>query len=265
MRIFAVSDLHTDFAENRRRLERISSTSYSQDVLVVAGDIADQLRIIDWTLRTLRSRFGAVFYVPGNHELWVRGGECDSIEKFRQVLSLCDEIGIHTRPGRVGKNWIVPLFSWYESDYDQQKEADVSSLDGWADFYFCKWPVGMESVSKYFLDLNESRIKEYDGPVITLSHFLPRRELLPAVENLIFKGLPQVAGALALDRQIRALNAVTHVFGHSHIDFDQVIEGVRYIHHAFDYPREEGWSKEPLTQIWGSVEQAKTDHLREEM
>jgi hypothetical protein len=89
--------------------------------------------------------------------------------------------------------------------------------------------------------------------------------LLPAVENLIFKGLPQVAGALALDRQIRALNAVTHVFGHSHIDFDQVIEGVRYIHHAFDYPREEGWSKEPLTQIWGSVEQAKTDHLREEM
>jgi hypothetical protein len=159
----------------------------------------------------------------------------------------------------------VPLFSWYESDYDQQKEADVSSLEGWADFYFCKWPVGMGSVSKYFLDLNESRIKEYDGPVITLSHFLPRRELLPAVEKLIFKGLPQVAGALALDRQIRALNAVTHVFGHSHIDFDQVIEGVRYIHHAFDYPREKGWSKEPLTQIWGSVEQAKTDHLREEM
>jgi Icc-related predicted phosphoesterase len=265
MRIFAVSDLHTDFAENRRRLERISSTSYSQDVLVVAGDIADQLSIIDWTLRKLRSRFGEVFYVPGNHELWVRGGECDSIEKFRQVLSLCDDIGIHTRPGRAGKNWIVPLFSWYESDYDQQREADVSSLEGWADFYFCKWPVGMGSVSKYFLDLNESRIKEYDGPVITLSHFLPRRELLPAVEKLIFKGLPQVAGALALDRQIRALNAVTHVFGHSHIDFDQVIEGVRYIHHAFGYPREEEWSKVPLTQIWGSMEQAKTDHLREEM
>jgi hypothetical protein len=264
MRIFAVSDLHTDFAENRRRLERISSTSYSQDVLVVAGDIADHLKIIEWTLRKLRSQFGAVFYVPGNHELWVRGGECDSIEKFRQVLRLCDEIGIYTRPGRAGKNWIVPLFSWYESDYDQQKEADVSSLEGWADFYFCKWPVGMGSVSKYFLDLNESRIKEYDGPVITLSHFLPRRELLPAVEKLIFKGLPQVAGALALDRQIRALNAVTHVFGHSHIDFDQVIEGVRYIHHAFDYPREKGWSKEPLTQIWGPVEQAENDHWREE-
>ena len=111
----------------------------------------------------------------------------------------------------------------------------------------------MGSVSKYFLGLNESRIKEYDGPVITLSHFLPRRELLPEVEKLIFKGLPLVAGALALDRQIRALNAVIHVFGHSHIDFDQTIEGVRYVHHAFDYPRGEGWSKEPLKQIWESV------------
>jgi calcineurin-like phosphoesterase family protein len=253
MRVFAVSDLHTDFAENRRRLQQISSTSYSRDALVVAGDIADDLRIIDWTLRKLRSQFNKVFYVPGNHELWVRDGEYDSIEKFRQVLHLCDDIGIYTRPGRAGKTWIVPLFSWYESDYDRQGEADVSSLEGWADFYFCKWPVGMGSVSEYFLSLNESRIKEYDGPVITLSHFLPRRELLPAVERLSFKGLPLVAGTLALDRQVRTLNAVTHVFGHSHIDFDQVIEEVRYIHHAFDYPRGEGWPKEPLKQILESV------------
>jgi Icc-related predicted phosphoesterase len=47
MRIFAVSDLHADFAENRRRLQQISLTSYLRDVLVVAGDIADDLRIID--------------------------------------------------------------------------------------------------------------------------------------------------------------------------------------------------------------------------
>jgi len=62
-----------------------------------------------------------------------------------------------------------------------------------------------------------------------------------------------VAGTLALDRQIRALNAVTHVFGHSHIDVDQVIEGVRYVHHAFDYPRGERESKDPLKQILESV------------
>src|SRR5882672_472414 len=120
MRIYAVSDLHTDFAENRRRLQRISSTSYSRDVLVVAGDIADDLRTIGWTLRKFRSQFGQVFYVPGNHELWVRDGEYDSVEKFRQVLRLCDDVGIHTLPGKAGNAWVVPLFSWYESDYDRQ-------------------------------------------------------------------------------------------------------------------------------------------------
>jgi hypothetical protein len=108
-------------------------------------------------------------------------------------------------------------------------------------------------VTSILFSLRGRKRKEYDGPVITLSHFLPRRELLPAVENLNFKGLPLVAGALMLDRQIRALNAVIHVFGHSHIDFDQMIVGVRYIHRAFDYLRREGHSKAPLKQIWESV------------
>jgi Icc-related predicted phosphoesterase len=45
MRIFAVSDLLTDFAENRRRLQQVSSTAYLQDAVVVAGDIADNLKI----------------------------------------------------------------------------------------------------------------------------------------------------------------------------------------------------------------------------
>lgn len=253
MRIFAVSDLHTDFTENRRRLQQVSSLAYGQDVLVVAGDIADDLRVIAWTLRELRSRFAQVFYVPGNHELWVRNEACDSIEKFQRVLRLCDELGVHTRPGRVAEHWIVPLFSWYEPDYDQQQEADVSSLEGWADFYFCKWPPGLDSVASYFLGLNESRIKEYDAPVMTLSHFLPRRELLPPVEKLTFKGLPRVAGTLGLDRQIRALNAVTHIFGHSHIEFDWIIDGIRYIHHPFHYQRHAACSKSPVKEIWGGA------------
>jgi hypothetical protein len=41
VRISAVSDLRAYFAENRRRLQQVSSTSYLRDLLVVAGDIAD--------------------------------------------------------------------------------------------------------------------------------------------------------------------------------------------------------------------------------
>jgi hypothetical protein len=66
MRIFAVSDLHTDFAENRRRLQQISSTSYLQDVLAVVGDFADGLRVTGRTLRKLRLQFGQAFYVSAS-------------------------------------------------------------------------------------------------------------------------------------------------------------------------------------------------------
>jgi predicted phosphodiesterase len=261
MRIFAFSDLHTDFTENRRQLQQLSSTGYLQDVAVVAGDIADDLRIIAWTLQTLRSKFGKVFYVPGNHELWVRNTPLNSVEKFHQILSLCEEIGIFIQPARAGKTWIIPLFSWYDAGFDEDNTADIAALEGWADFYFCKWPGEIQSVSEYFLEMNELNLGKYNGPVITLSHFLPRRELLPPVSKLSFRGLPLVAGTAVLDRQIRELNAVIHVFGHSHINCDQVIDGVRYVNNAFGYPREEGIPKYHLKQIWGADIQTEVNQF----
>jgi predicted MPP superfamily phosphohydrolase len=79
MRIFAISDLHADFRENRRLLERIPAGEHRGDALIVAGDIADNLSIVTDVLGELRQRFAEVFFVPGNHELWVRGEARDSL------------------------------------------------------------------------------------------------------------------------------------------------------------------------------------------
>ena len=43
-----------------------------------------------------------------------------------------------------------------------------------------------------------------------------------------------------IEERLRALGAGTHVFGHSHINLDLVIDGVRYVQNALDYPREFG-------------------------
>ncbi|HKX30083.1 MAG TPA: metallophosphoesterase [Blastocatellia bacterium] len=250
MRIFAVSDLHTDFSKNWQALQQLPSLNDRSDTLIVAGDIADDLRVITKTLRLLRGRFDRVFFVPGNHELWVRNSDLDSIAKFHQVLALCDDLGVQTRPARVGDAWIVPLFSWYDPAYDADHTAVAAELEGWTDFYFCKWPPEITSISDFFLQLNEPNIRAYDGPVITVSHFLPHRDLLPPVSFLKFKGLPLVAGSEALDRQIRKLQARVHVFGHSHINYDRVIDGIRYVHNAFGYPKREGVSTFQFKTIW---------------
>lgn len=72
LRVFVVSDLHTDYDENLKWVECLSSVDYKDDVLLVAGDVAETYRMFIVTMSLLRERFEHVFYVPGNHDLWCR-------------------------------------------------------------------------------------------------------------------------------------------------------------------------------------------------
>jgi predicted phosphodiesterase len=238
MRILAISDLHTDFRENMGLVEQLSDVTHQHDILIAAGDISDRFSTLESTLALLRAKFNKVFYVPGNHELWVRKEGYSSVEKFFRVLALCDRLDIQTRPEKVDGVWIVPLFSWYEPQFDTDNSGDDDTLSAWTDFYLCKWPLAVEQVCEFFMSMNEPHLRAYDGLVVSFSHFLPRRDLLPAVERLKFKGLPKVAGCAALDKQIRDLKSGVHVFGHSHISCDRIIDGVRYIQNPLRYPRE---------------------------
>lgn len=238
MRILAISDLHTDFRENKWLLEQLPSGVFQRDILIAAGDISDNLDTLHSSLALLRSKFRQVFYVPGNHELWVRRGASTSVEKFYRVLELCQVLGVQTQPQQIEGVWIVPLFSWYDAQFDADGSGDVESLLGWSDFHLCKWPREIGPVCRFFLQMNERHMGPYDAPVVSFSHFLPRRELLPPTERLRFKGLPKVAGCTGIDEQIRRLQSRMHIFGHSHIGCDRVIDGVRYIQNPLRYPRE---------------------------
>ncbi|HET7229460.1 MAG TPA: metallophosphoesterase [Longimicrobium sp.] len=229
MRIYAISDVHADFRENRRLLERIPAHAHRGDALIVAGDVADSLAVMSDTLAMLRERFAQLFFVPGNHELWVRGDSRDSLEKFQAVLDACRAVDVHTAPARAGGAWVVPLFSWYDPSFDVAGEGEEDTLEAWSDRYFCRWPAGVERVDRHFLALNEPHVRRYDAPVVSFSHFVPRTELLPPVRWLRFKGLPLVAGSVEIDAQVRRLGAAVHVYGHTHIPGDQVLHGVRYV------------------------------------
>lgn len=62
----------------------------------------------------LRKRFKYVFFVFGNQELWAGNYAGDSIDKFFEILDLCDATGIITAPAFLGDSLaVVPLFSWY--------------------------------------------------------------------------------------------------------------------------------------------------------
>ena len=250
MRILAVSDLHTDFPKHRNALERLSATRYREDVLLVAGDIGSRLELIHATLSLLQTKFRAVCYVPGNHELWVRQGQLTSIDKFFQIVRLCDELGVHTRPAQIGRVRIVPLFSWYSKDFSSDGHEYADQLHGWTDFYSCHWPQDVDNIPEYFSTLNTPHIRSYEEPVISFSHFLPRLELLPPRYFLYFKALPEVAGSPLIESQLRQLGSTIHVFGHSHIPRDVILGGIRYVNNPLSHHHNGEYVTFPEKVIW---------------
>jgi Calcineurin-like phosphoesterase len=249
MRLFATSDLHTDYKENFRWLGEISDSEYRDDALIVAGDISDRLETIRDTLALLRSKFRHLLFTPGNHELWVRDAEYDSIEKLQRVLELCADLSVSTSPVRFEEFWVVPLFSWYDGVFDAEMSNERPARQAWADFHFCKWPADLGPLPDYFLGLNKPHLKTYDAPVVTFSHFLPRADLLPPKEYLRISWLGSVSVCAALDSQIRKLESVVHVCGHTHTRVDHVIDGVRYVQNAVRYPKERTPASVPIKLI----------------
>ena len=67
--LFAVSDLHSSYAENRRIVDDLRPES-GDDWLIVAGDVGETFGDIEKALRLLRQRYAKVIWTPGNHELW---------------------------------------------------------------------------------------------------------------------------------------------------------------------------------------------------
>jgi predicted phosphodiesterase len=255
MRLFATSDLHTDYKDNMLWLRQLSGTAYRNDVLIVAGDISDRFQIIRETLLLLRSKFRHVLFTPGNHELWVRGEASNSVDKLQRILTLCDELDVATAPLRLEDLWVVPLFSWYDGVFDPEMTTESEAARrSWADFHFCKWPEDATPLADYFLRMNEPRLKEYDAPVVTFSHFLPRADLLPPVEYLKISWLPNVSICAGLDSQIRSLSSTIHVCGHTHISVDDVIDGIRYVQNPVRYPKERKPESIPVKMIWSNEE-----------
>jgi len=274
MRIFAISDIHTDFIKNLDWIQSLSQLEYQNDILIVAGDVSDNLETIEKTFTILKSEFCYVFFVPGNHDLWVRnnknGNEINSLDRLKELNFLCKKLNIYTEATFINDLfWIVPLYSWYEDEFDTDlNNPYLEQLQGWGDFSFCKWPGNIKRSSdivNYFLKLNEPIIDKIQlqiaespktVPVITFSHFLPRRELLPSRDILTYKPLARVCGTVKLDSQIRACHSSIHVFGHTHINLIKEIEGVVYVQTALCYPVERAkyWKDYQLKCIWETNE-----------
>jgi Icc-related predicted phosphoesterase len=239
MRVFAVSDVHIDYEINAKWLANLSIWDYQQDILILAGDVTDDLHLLDWCLTTLKARFRCVMYVPGNHELWVIRDvpRMTSLQKFAEVMKVAGSCGVSTRVHREQAFSIVPLLGWYDHSFGEPGE-ELKSM--WMDFHACNWPsrMSMRELAAHFANLNDEPVAADSAKIITFSHFLPRIDLMPHFIPQAKRLLYPVLGSELIEQQLRNAKSSMHVYGHSHVNRAITIDGVKYVNNAFGYPQE---------------------------
>ncbi|HZR59127.1 MAG TPA: metallophosphoesterase [Terriglobales bacterium] len=239
MRVFALSDIHIDYDVNGKWIANLSIVEYQDDVLILAGDVTDTRRLLDWCLSTLARRFKKVLFVPGNHDLWVLRdvGQKNSLQKFDEVCAVVESSGASMQAFRERGVSIIPLLTWYDYSFGEPSDK-LRSI--WMDYRACRWPSGSteKDIVAHFAAFNKKQVSMTGDKVITYSHFLPRIDLMPEFIPSAKKFLYPILGSAQLERQLRSFKPNIHVYGHSHVNRHVKIDGVSYINNAYGYPSE---------------------------
>jgi 3',5'-cyclic AMP phosphodiesterase CpdA len=254
--LFAVSDLHISYPENREVLDRLRPSGPA-DWLLVAGDVSERVADLEWALRLLASRFARVVWVPGNHDLWTHNSDPVTLrgeERYRHLVEVCREAGVLTPedPYQVfttpaGPVRIAPLFLLY--DYSFLAPGTTSKEESLAYAH----ETGVVCTDEYLLHPDpypsreawcharvrdaERRLSECDPqtPLILLNHYPLVRE---PTRVLRYPEFAQWCGTDATaDWHVRFRTAAV-VYGHLHIPRTTWHDGVRFEEVSLGYPRE---------------------------
>ena len=250
MRVFALSDIHVDYPVNVQWILNLSLSDYQDDVLIVAGDVTDDLDLFERSMTELARRFRTVLFAPGNHDLWVVRSRhiATSFDKFIEISNAAERGGVSLEAFHCEGLSIIPLLGWYDYSFGLPCER---LREIWMDFHACRWPEGYlaADIAGHFDAMNADASPTRGKTVITFSHFLPRMDLLPAGIPESVKMLLPILGTPRLEARIRALEPAIHVYGHSHLNRQIEIDGVTYINNAFGYPRETRIARKQLLCI----------------
>jgi 3',5'-cyclic AMP phosphodiesterase CpdA len=255
--LWAVSDLHVSYPENRRIVEHDLRPADPADWLVVAGDVAEKAADVEWALGTLAGRFARVLWSPGNHELYTNGKDpvrLRGVQRYDHLVGICRELGVLTPEdpypvwtGTGGPVTVAPLFLLYDYTFrlpgDEDAEQALKTAHGAGvvatdefllhpDPYpdrpaWCHARVEATAARLAALPLGTRTVLVNHWP---LTRFPTR--ILRHPQFAIWCGTERTA-----DWHVR-FGAAAVVYGHLHIPRTTYEDGVRFEEVSIGYPRE---------------------------
>ncbi|MBW1601165.1 metallophosphoesterase [Streptomyces sp. JJ66] len=255
-KLWAISDLHIAYAENRTIVEGLHPAS-GDDWLIVAGDVAERSRDIAWALRLLASRFARVIWAPGNHELWTPKDDPLQLRgeaRYRHLVEQCRTWGVLTPEdpypvweGAGGPARIAPLFLLYDYTW---RHGDVTQEEALAHAYdtgvvcsdeFLLHPdpyPSREAWCRARVAATEERLRacdDADVPLVLVNHYPLVRE---PTRILHYPQFAQWCGTELTADWHRRFHSAAMVYGHLHIPRSTVYDGVPFEEVSVGYPRE---------------------------
>jgi hypothetical protein len=252
MDVFAISDLHVGFEDNRRALQGVRARPDAG--LILAGDIGETVEQLAFTLDTLLPRFRQLVWCPGNHELWRVSRNCAVGQaKYEQLVALCRSRGVLT-PEDDYQIWevdnervlIAPLFLLYDYTF-RPDQVPVERAVEWAA------QSGIRCADEELLDphpfssraawcaarcdATEARLERAVAAsglrTILINHFPLKQRLaqLPAVPRF------QVwCGTRRTENWHTRFNAAVAISGHLHIRSTRWLDACRFEEVSLGYP-----------------------------
>ena len=271
MRIVFTSDLHVDSSAYNRdaigdMVNRLAAAK--ADVLVIAGDVSDDVEELGETLEQFAGLAAECVFVPGNHDVWLRPHvertpDLDSTTKYDIHLAArviaAGFNAVWKTPCVVGEIAFVGTIGWYDyafaPAYMNLTTADCERrrYEGytWQDLCFALWrPRGERESDRELSDVEVTRLfnddlttmlREADarndvGRIITVIHHLPFPEMVR------YNNLPKwdyfcaFMGSAETGRIIEDYEKVTHVLaGHTHCSIDVERNGRRCVTSPLGY------------------------------
>jgi predicted phosphodiesterase len=235
--LHVLSDLHIEQAP-------FTAPEVEADVVVLAGDIANGTRGVEWAQSWTNGR--PVLYVVGNHEFY--GHRCPGLVdalRQRSVGSLLRVL--ENEQAIIGGVRFLGCTLWSDFDFagaDRREESMRLCERVVNDYRVIAFDRGdrklnaddtrsFHLVSRRWLE--ESLAQRYDGPTVVITHHAPLIRSHPtsalrrALAGAFVSDLTALMGAERVDLWI---------FGHTHRAADLEVRGTRVISNPRGYPRE---------------------------
>ncbi|MCU5745297.1 metallophosphoesterase [Staphylococcus sp. SQ8-PEA] len=258
MRIGVISDLHIDrhptlYTEDYVEALSLQVRRKSVELLIIAGDIANQFELVNDFLKELKGYLNIrILFIPGNHDFWSDHQSYSSLEVLEMYKRMDGCLLAH--PHIIDDEWaIIGHTGWYDYSYASNKFSVERLARGkyygatWQDKVRIDWPYEDRELSKHAAQLIENDLQSIGNrKAILVTHIVTHPAFAVPLPHRLFDFYNAYIGTSDIEPLYRRFPIRYSVMGHVHFRKRMTEKGITYICPCLGYQRQ--WRTQDISQ-----------------